>query len=81
MEIICSNCGAPLVQLRAKDMLAKPSTDYVAQCPHCGDKSFWVEAPVDIMIGDTEYTTHINTIDNNNHYLLVTKAKRRYVAK
>ena len=76
--IVCSDCNAPLVQVYARDMSSEPRTNYVAQCPHCGDKSFWQEAPIDVMIGDTEYTSHVNTIDNNDHYELVTKSIRKY---
>jgi len=75
----CSNCNAKLIDLVPMDKNVHVNHTFVAECPHCGDRSFPAEAKGDIAISGTEFTSWVDSKEefhpklNKNVYILVTK--------
>jgi len=56
----CSNCEAPLAELWVTRPEMSIKTEVVAECPHCGDKSYIVELEGKFHLGHTDVTTVVN---------------------
>jgi DNA-directed RNA polymerase subunit RPC12/RpoP len=54
-HINCSACKAPLFDIIPKHE-SKKVTKIIAECPHCGDKSFQKTVEGEFYFGNTEYT-------------------------
>lgn len=55
--IICSNCGEKLATIKVTRPKAKIKSYIVAECCHCGDKSFKTEIFGSFLIGGTDTTS------------------------
>ena len=58
--VYCSNCNAPLAELWITRPEMQIKSEVVAECPHCGDKSYITELYGKFHLGQTDYTSIIN---------------------
>jgi hypothetical protein len=56
----CSNCDAPLAECWITRPEMKIKSRIVADCPHCGDKSFITEVAGKFHLGQTEFTAIVD---------------------
>lgn len=55
--LVCSNCGEKLVTIKVTRPKAKIKSYIIAECCHCGDKSFKSEIFGSFLIGGTDTTS------------------------
>lgn len=58
--VYCSECNAPLAELWITRPEMKIKSEVVAECPHCGDKSYITELQGKFHLGQTECTSIVN---------------------
>ena len=78
----CSNCNAPLADVRIVDPDADISWDIIAECCHCGDKSYQKTIKGVFQIGMTEeigkYTHVVGFSDGDKPVIIKTKKVANY---
>ncbi len=74
--IECSACGAPLVDCWITKKKFDIQTKIIADCPHCGDKSFEQTIGGGFHLGITDYTVLVDqTINDDNNQIYIETAK------
>ncbi len=59
IHLTCSSCAAPLVDIiKRDDTISGKLSKLIANCPHCGDKSYVKTISGDFFIGHTDYTEY-----------------------
>lgn len=71
--IRCSNCNAPLVEVLITQPKIDVETILVAQCGHCGDKSFQKKIKGGYYLGHTEYSEYTD-VDSEKSPIIITTA-------
>lgn len=58
----CSDCKAPLLDIWITGKTDAVENQFIAECPHCGDKSYLSSVKGLIYMGVTDYT-HIENVE------------------
>lgn len=72
----CSACGLPLLTILVTEPKIKHEFQYRADCPHCGDHSWFAKIKGGVHIGATDHVIWTNTdMEDDKVYLRTAKGE------